>query len=46
VGLLASGVGNEAILTAYPDLESEDIRQALIYAAWRAEEIDLPLELA
>ncbi len=46
VGLLASGVGNEAILTAYPYLEAEDIRQALSYAAWRAEEIDLPLELA
>lgn len=46
VGLLASGVGSEAILTAYPYLESEDIQQALTYAAWRAEEIDLPLELA
>jgi uncharacterized protein (DUF433 family) len=46
VGLLASGVDHEAILAAYPYLEAEDIRQALAYAAWRAEEIDLPLEPA
>lgn len=46
VGVLASGVGHEAILEAYPYLEAEDIRQALAYAAWRAEEVDLPLEPA
>lgn len=46
VGLLASGVDHEAILAAYPYLEAEDIRQALAYAAWRAEEVDLPLEPA
>lgn len=46
VGLLASGVGHAAILAAYPYLEAEDIRQALVYAAWRAEEVDLPLEPA
>jgi uncharacterized protein (DUF433 family) len=43
VGLVAAGYSNERILQAYPYLEVEDIRQALAYAAWRAEEIDLPL---
>lgn len=42
VGLIASGYSNEAILKAYPYLEEEDIRQALAYAAWRAEEIEAP----
>ncbi len=46
VGLLASGVDHEAILAAYPYLEAEDIQQALAYAAWRAAEVDLPLEIA
>jgi uncharacterized protein (DUF433 family) len=43
VGLVASGHANEEILAAYPYLEEEDIRQALAYAAWRVEEIELPL---
>jgi uncharacterized protein (DUF433 family) len=43
VGLVASGYSTESILAAYPYLEAEDIRQALVYAAWRAEEIDAPL---
>ena len=34
------------ILAAYPYLEREDIRQALAYAAWRVEEIELPLPAA
>jgi uncharacterized protein (DUF433 family) len=36
----------EDIIEAYPYLESEDIRQALQYAAWLAEEIVHPLEPA
>jgi uncharacterized protein (DUF433 family) len=32
------------ILDAYPDLEAEDIRQALQYAAWLTEESVHPLE--
>lgn len=32
--LLASPLSIEEILAAYPELESEDIRQALNYAAW------------
>lgn len=42
-GLVAAGHGREAILALYPYLELEDIDQALGYAAWRVEEIELPL---
>ena len=41
VGLIASGVSKEEILDLYPYLEPEDIDQALAYAAWRAEEIEI-----
>ena len=41
VGLLAAGHSFAEILVAYPYLEHEDLRQALSYAAWRAEEIDI-----
>ena len=43
VGLVASGHTAAEIIRAYPYLEEDDIRQALAYAAWRAEEIELPL---
>jgi uncharacterized protein (DUF433 family) len=46
LGLLASGHDENAILAAYPYLEREDIQAALRYAAWRAEEIDVPLKQA
>ena len=45
-GLLASGHSREEILQLYPYLEPEDIDEALAYAAWRAEEVELPLESA
>jgi len=38
LGLLASGETRESILKAYPYLESEDIDEALMYAASLAEE--------
>ncbi|MBI4287175.1 MAG: DUF433 domain-containing protein [Chloroflexi bacterium] len=38
LGLLASGETQESILRAYPYLESEDIMEALRYAAFLAEE--------
>jgi len=44
VGLVAAGHSIEEILDAYPYLEHEDVMQSLAYAAWRAEEIDIPLE--
>lgn len=43
VGLLAAGRSHEEILRAYPYLEPDDIRAALSYAAWRTEEVELPL---
>ena len=43
VGLLAAGRTREEILQAYPYLEADDIRAALSYAAWRIEEVELPL---
>lgn len=43
VGLLAAGHPKEEILRLYPYLEADDIDQALAYAAWRSEEIDLPV---
>lgn len=46
VGLVAAGRSRAEILAAYPYLEEEDIRQALEYAAWRVEEIEVPLPLA
>lgn len=46
IGLFASGKTTEQILALYPYLEAEDVTQALRYAAWRAEEIELPLAAA
>ena len=43
VGLVAAGHSTADILRAYPYLEEEDVREALSYAAWRVEEIELPL---
>jgi len=43
VGLVATGHSNAEILAAFPYIEEEDIRQALAYAAWRVEEIELLL---
>ncbi|MBN2561878.1 MAG: DUF433 domain-containing protein [Phycisphaerae bacterium] len=43
VGLFAAGRSKEEILKAYPYLEEEDLLEALAYAAWRAEEIEIPL---
>lgn len=43
VGLLAAGRPKDEILAAYPYLEEEDLLQALAYAAWRAEEVEVPL---
>lgn len=43
VGMVADGVREEEILKAYPDLDTEDIRQALHYAAEAVRERELPL---
>lgn len=44
VGLLAAGRSREEILASYPYLEPDDIAAALGYAAWRAQEIEIPLK--
>ena len=46
LNLVANGMSTEEILDAYPYLEAEDIRQALRYAAWLAEESVYELERA
>jgi uncharacterized protein (DUF433 family) len=46
VGLVASGKTLDEVLTDYPYLEREDILEALSYAAWRAEEREVPLALS
>ena len=46
VGLVASGYDVDLILRLYPYLEADDIREALAYAAWRAEEFEVPLHAA
>jgi len=43
VGLVASGHSKQDILQMYPYLEAGDIDEALKYAAWRVEEIEVPL---
>jgi len=45
VGLIASGLTVDQVLADYPYLEREDILEALAYAAWRAEEREVPLAL-
>lgn len=43
VGMLANGMSREEILDSYPDLEDEDIPQALRYAAETVGERQMPL---
>ena len=43
VGMVADGMGDAEILAAYPDLEGEDIAEALRYAAAAVRERMLPL---
>ncbi len=42
VSLVAEGSTVEEILADYPDLEADDVRQALAYAAWLAREEIIP----
>lgn len=43
VGMVADGMSVEEILEAYPDLEREDISEALRYAAEAVREREIPL---
>ena len=44
VALVAQGMSNTQILDEYPDLELEDIKAALRYAAAAVDERQLPLQ--
>ena len=43
VGMVADGMTNQEILDAYPDLEPDDIREALYFAAEAVRERAIPL---
>ena len=43
VGMLAEGMSEKEILEAFPDLEVEDIHEALFFAAQAVRERELPL---
>lgn len=43
VGMVADGMNKKEILKAFPDLEPEDIREALQYAAEAVKEREIPL---
>ena len=42
VGMVAEGMSVDRILEAYPDLEKEDVQEALTYAAEAVRERELP----
>lgn len=46
VGMVADGMSQPEILAAYPDLEAEDVQEALRYAAEAVRERELPLAAA
>ncbi len=43
IEMVADGMTNDEILNAFPDLESDDIREALRYAAVAVREREIPL---
>ncbi len=43
IEMVADGMTNAEILNAFPDLESDDIREALRYAAVAVREREIPL---
>ena len=46
VGMIADGMREDEILEAFPDLEHEDIREALRYAVEAVRERELPVVTA
>lgn len=46
VGMVANGMTEGEILDAYPDIEPEDIKEALLYAAEAVKERQIPLVTA
>ena len=45
LNLVANGMNEQEIIVDYPYLEPQDVRQALAYAAWLAEDSVYPAEL-
>lgn len=43
VAMVADNIAEDEILKAYPDLEGEDIREALHYAAAALQEREIPM---
>jgi uncharacterized protein (DUF433 family) len=43
VGMVSDGMSEEEIIRAFPDLEYEDVRESLRYAAEALRERELPL---
>ena len=46
VGMVAEGMTQEDIMRHYPDIEGEDVREALRYASEAVRERELPLRRA
>ena len=46
VGMIADGMTTEEVLKDFPDLEADDIKEALRYAAEAVRERELPLAVA
>ena len=44
IGLIADEMTHKEILEAYPDLEQEDINQALRFAAYMTKEKEIPIK--
>jgi uncharacterized protein (DUF433 family) len=43
VGMVAEGISTAEILASYPDLQAEDIKEALRYAAEAVREREIPV---
>ncbi|MFH0899146.1 MAG: DUF433 domain-containing protein [Pseudomonadota bacterium] len=43
VGMVADGMSGKEILEAFPDLQPEDVRESLRFAAMAVQERELPL---
>jgi len=43
IGMVANRMTDKEILAAYPDLETEDIQEALLFAAQAVRELQLPV---
>ena len=46
LGLLASGATEKEVLADYPDLEPDDIKACMAYAAWLTREREIELQPA